>query len=118
MSEAEHSCIVRWDECRAYRHERGLKMPYVDEGCGARQLRMHVSVINSGEEPHPPHEHAGEEILYILEGEAEVLLGEERRTVGPMTSVFCPAHVVHGLRNAGAAPVKFMVIRTPLNRVS
>jgi mannose-6-phosphate isomerase-like protein (cupin superfamily) len=112
MSQAEHPWISSWDERRAYRHERGLKMPYVDERCGAQQLRMHVSVINPGEEPHPPHVHAGEEIFHILEGEAEVLLGAERRTVGPMTSVFCPELVLHGLRNAGSVPLKYMVIRT------
>jgi mannose-6-phosphate isomerase-like protein (cupin superfamily) len=112
MSQAEHPCIVRWDERRAYRHERGLKMPYIDEGCGARQLRMHVSVINPGEAPHPPHAHSSEEIFHILEGQAEVLLGAERRTVGPMTAVFCPSQVVHGLRNVGSVPLKYMVIFT------
>ena len=112
MNHTEHPCIVRWDEARAFRHVRGFKMPYIDEGCGANQLRMHVSVINPGESSHPAHEHAGEEIVYILEGEAEVLLGEERRTVGPMTAIFCPEQVTHGLRNAGAVPVRFMVIRT------
>jgi len=113
MNLTEHPCIVRWDEGRAFRHARGLKMPYVDEGCGANRLRMHVSVINPGESPHPQHAHAGEEIVYILEGEAEVLLGEESRTVGPMTAIFCPEQVLHGLRNVGSVPLKYMVICTP-----
>ena len=112
MSQADHPCIARWDEHRAFRHEHGLKMPYVDDSCGARQLRMHVSVLNPGEAPHPPHAHAGEEIIHILEGNAEVLLGAERRTVGPMTAIFCPENAVHGLCNVGAVPLKFMVIRT------
>ena len=67
MKRAEHPCIARWDEHRAFHHERGMKMPFVDETSGARQLRMHVSVINPGEAPHPPHAHAGEEIIYITE---------------------------------------------------
>jgi len=113
MKHADHPCIFRWDEHRAFRHERGLKMPYIDESCGAKQLRMHVSVINPGESPHPPHAHAGEEIIYILEGEAEVLLGEAARVVGPMTAIFCPEHVTHALHNSSRAPVKFMVIRVP-----
>lgn len=113
MPHAEHPCIARWDEQRAYRHERGFKLPFVDERCGARQLRMHVSVINPGESPHPPHEHAGEEILFVLAGEAEVLIGGETRRVGAMTSVFFPEHVTHGLCNCGAEPVRFMVIRVP-----
>jgi uncharacterized cupin superfamily protein len=113
MLSENHPCIFRWDEHRAFRHERGFKLPFVDEACGARQLRMHISVINPGESPHPPHSHAGEEILFLLDGEAEVLLGEETRVIGPMTAVFCPEHVTHCLRNCGGAPLKFMLIRVP-----
>lgn len=113
MKHAEHPCIIRWDEHRAYRHERGFKLPFIDEDCGARQLHLHVSSINPGESPHPPHSHAGEEIIYLLEGTAEVLIGEQTRVIGAQTAVFCPEHVTHGLHNCGEIPMKFMVIRVP-----
>ena len=88
--------------------------PFVNaETCGAQQLRMHVSVINPGEVPHPPHEHAGEEIIFLLEGTAEATIGDERHTIGPMTAVFCPEHVLHGLRNTGSTPMKYVVVRVP-----
>jgi len=109
-----HPCIIPWDERRAHRHERGFKLPFVDENCGARQLRMHVSVINPGEAAHDPHEHPDEEIIYLLEGSAEVRLGDERHIIGPHTAVFCAAGLFHGLRNAGATPMKYMIIRRDL----
>ena len=106
-----HPDITSWSEERAHRHERGLMHPFVNERCGAQHLRMHVSVINPGAAPHPPHRHPDEEIIYILEGRALVLLGEEEHRVGPQTAVFCRSQLWHGLRNAGDEPLKYMIIR-------
>ena len=88
-------------------------LPFVNETCGATQLRMHVSVINAGEAPHPPHQHAGEEIIFLLAGRAEVLIGQERTVVGPLTALFFKEHVLHGMRNVGDTPMKYLVIRVP-----
>ena len=66
-----HPCIIPWNEANARRHDKGFMLPFVNESCGANQLRLHVSVINPGEAAHPPHQHAGEEIIFVFEGEGE-----------------------------------------------
>lgn len=106
-------CIIPWSEQQAQRHARGLMHPFVNENCGARQLRLHVSVINPGEAPHPPHQHAGEEIIYLMEGTAEALIGETWERVEAPSAVFCPEHVMHGMRNVGKIPMKYAVVRVP-----
>jgi quercetin dioxygenase-like cupin family protein len=88
-------------------------LPYVNESCGAHQLRLHVSVIAPGEAPHPPHRHAGEEIILLLEGAAEATIGEETQPLAPMTALFCPENVMHGIRNIGSVPMRYAVIRVP-----
>lgn len=92
-------------------HAAGRRLPLVDAAVGARQLALHLSVIEPGHAAHPPHQHAGEEIMYLLEGTGEFLCGEEWRPVGPGTALFCAEHVRHGLRNAGAVPIKYLVVR-------
>jgi len=82
-----HPCIIPWNEKAAHKHDRGFMLPLVNETCGATQLRMHVSVINAGEAPHPPHQHAGEEIVFLLEGTVEVLIGEERNIAAAILAV-------------------------------
>jgi len=105
--------IIKWDEDRKREHDRGYSMPYVNEGsCGARELEMHISVINPGQRAHPPHAHEGEEIMFLLEGTAEAIIGEERYVIGPYTALFCPENVLHGLRNCGDTPIKYLVIRS------
>lgn len=105
------SCIIPWANERRRIHERGFALPFVGEECGAAQLRLHVSVIQPGEAAHPPHSHAGEEIMYLLEGTAEAVIGDEKQVIGPHTALFCPEHVLHGLRNCGQTPMTYMVIR-------
>lgn len=74
---------------------------------------MHISEIGPGLAPHEPHEHAGEEIIFILEGTVEAMVGAERTTVGPNTAIFCPEHVLHGICNVGAKPMRYVVVRVP-----
>ena len=87
-------------------------MPFVGTACGAEKLALHISVIHPRQAAHDPHAHEGEEIMFVLEGTAEIRMGEETRTVGPNTAVFCPPHVFHGIRNAGETPIRYIIIRT------
>ena len=49
--------IIPWDEARKREHARGDAMPFVNAACGARQLALHVSVIQPGQAAHDPHAH-------------------------------------------------------------
>jgi len=104
--------IISWDEARKREHARGFAMPFVNEGCGAEKLAMHISEILPGQAAHEPHAHEGEEIMFVLEGTAEIRMGDEVQTVGANTAVFCPPGVFHGIRNAGETPIRYMIIRT------
>ena len=57
---------------------------WCDPGCGA-----------------PTHLHAVEEILTVLEGQAEVWLGDERSAMAAGQSMIVPAGRKHGFRNTG-----------------
>ena len=56
------------------------------------------------------HTHAFEEVLTVLEGTAEVWLGEQRQVVGPGTSVFVPTGAVHGFVNVGTGLLKLQLV--------
>jgi len=51
----------------------------------------------------PTHVHAVEEVLTVLEGQAEIWVEEERQAVAPGQSVLIPAGRKHGFRNIGTA---------------
>lgn len=49
----------------------------------------------------PTHLHAVEEVLSVLDGEAEIWVGDEKRRFGPGNSVIVPAGARHGFTNVG-----------------
>lgn len=50
----------------------------------------------------PIHLHAVEEVLEVIEGEAEIFLRGESTIVRPNQSVLVPAGAKHGFKNVGA----------------
>lgn len=57
----------------------------------------------------PRHTHPGDEISYVLEGEAELLIdGEAPRIVKAGEAFVIPAGKVHGARNPGTVPLRFV----------
>jgi quercetin dioxygenase-like cupin family protein len=49
----------------------------------------------------PDHTHDYDEAITVIEGSAEIWIGEERWEAGPGTTAFIPAGAVHGFRNSG-----------------
>lgn len=62
----------------------------------------------------PPHIHDNEdEAFYVLEGEFEILLGEELVHVGPGDFAFAPRGTVHRFANIGDTPGRILILFTP-----
>ena len=67
---------------------------------GATQLCIFEQWIAPGNGA-PTHSHPVEEVLTVLEGEAEMWLDEARAIVSAGQSLIVPAHRSHGFRNSG-----------------
>lgn len=81
-------------------------------------MNCHVSVLSAGHCPHPPHVHDEEELLIILDGEAELVISDGASAAGatiervrPGSFAYYPAHQHHTIRNGGAAPVTYMMFK-------
>ena len=57
------------------------------------------------------HTHPGDEISYVVEGEAELLIaGQPPRRVSAGEAIVIPAGTVHNARNSGSVPMKALSI--------
>ena len=81
-------------------------------------LSCHASVLAPHNIPHPPHAHIEEEILIVLEGNAELLLGNdqdlekaEAHPAGAGTFVYYPAYRYHTLRSVGPGPLTYLMFK-------
>jgi quercetin dioxygenase-like cupin family protein len=75
------------------------------------QVECHVTTLNPGMEPHPPHQHRAEELLILQQGVLEATLGEEVTVLGAGAVIFVASNELHGWRNTGEEPAVYYVIR-------
>src|SRR3989304_8183418 len=75
--------IMRWD--------RGKTLRLVDEGDGAKNVDVHINMINVDCGPGPTHYHAKAENIYIvLEGTVEATVEGKKVRLGPGEGGFIP----------------------------
>lgn len=73
-------------------------------------LELHVTTLNPGQQPHPPHRHPNEEMLIIRQGTVEALSDGEWKPAGPGSVIFNASNQLHGVRNPGTEPAVYHVI--------
>jgi quercetin dioxygenase-like cupin family protein len=76
---------------------------------GAAQLCVFDQFIDPGQGA-PTHRHAVEEVLSVLQGSAEVWVGEARHALTAGQSVVVPAGESHGFRNTGTTTLHVQAI--------
>ena len=75
------------------------------------ELECHVTTLNPGETPHPPHKHPDEELMIVKEGTVESLVNGQMKRVGPGSVIFQAANQLHSIRNVGQTPATYHVIK-------
>jgi quercetin dioxygenase-like cupin family protein len=73
-------------------------------------LEMHVTTLNPGMSPHPPHKHPNEELIIVRQGTVETLSNGEWIRVGPGSVIFNASNQLHGFRNVGTEPAVYHVV--------
>ena len=107
------AAIISWDDAKLRGQlddPRGYAKLFINEGCGAKSLRMHISVIKQDMRAHDAHQHDNEEIFFILEGQAEVTIEDKAFTAKANTAIFVEPGKMHGIRNSGTGLLKYMII--------
>lgn len=75
---------------------------------GTENVLSGVAEINPGEEIHPPHAHAEEEYLMIIEGEGTWSLNGETLPAKAGDMLYAVPWEVHGVKNTGEGVLKFV----------
>lgn len=72
-----------------------------------------VMTVAPGGDAGPEETHDADQLIYVLEGEAELRVGAERLVAAPGTLVTIPAGTPHHVRSVGAAPLFFLTVYAP-----
>lgn len=75
------------------------------------ELECHITTLNPGASPHPPHQHPAEEVIIVKEGTVESLVNGQLKVVGPGSVIFQASNQMHSIRNVGKTPATYHVFQ-------
>ena len=76
-------------------------------------LSVHRGTIEAGGEIFVHTHEVEAETFYIISGEVECTMGDEKIAFGAGSCGFAPPGIAHGLRSTGTTPVELLAIFTP-----
>lgn len=96
---------------------RGAEMAEIAEHIGAQRLGYNMTIVPPGKTAFPFHNHYGnEEMFFILEGEGEVRIGENRYPIRSGDFIACPVgdkQTAHQIINtSGSQVMKYVGVST------
>ena len=118
-AEATHSfMIVRKEEMAKHPHlvskeSLGYKYSYITLGQEKKDRRMEpfLVILEPGAiESEKISVHEGEEFLYVLEGEMEIGLGQNKEVLFPGDSIYYDGSIPHTLKCYGEVPAKIVAV--------
>ena len=107
-----HSCFFNWDDLKVVPTKQGERRSVFDAPTPAlADLECHITTLNPGQSPHPPHKHADEELMLIREGTLAALQGDKTNIVTSGGIIFEASNEFHGLTNVGTNQATYWVIK-------
>lgn len=104
------NCVNEFNPGKTEPTKVGFQYWFADKNfADGKTVKLSVVALHSA--THPPHKHAEDEFFFVLEGTAQFYLDGNTKTIGPMTSLYCPSNVEHGISNVGDTELKYLVIK-------
>lgn len=104
------NCIVELDKSKAATTKAGNAFWFFEKAFIDGGVNLKMSTVDKGIASHAPHQHPHGECIYLLEGNAVAVFGEERIPVKPNTAMYFPGGVMHCVERAGEEPITYLVI--------
>lgn len=102
------SFVIDWDEVEFLPSDIGGRRNLYDRPTAMFSgFEMHVSTLNAGLTNHATHTHRAEEMVLVIKGEVEMLIGETHYTAKAGDLYFIQSEVPHSLRNIGDGPTEY-----------
>lgn len=110
--EALRSQVFDWEKLEVIPTAKGARRDILDSPTvTTRNIECHVTTLNNGETPHPPHRHSDEEVIVVKEGTVEAFINGATTSGGPGSVFFFASNDNHGLRNVGEESATYFVFR-------
>ena len=93
---------------------RGVTLQLINPGTGSEYVDVHVNVLKPGSGRGPYHYHSNaENIYYVLEGRARLVIEGVEYFAGPGEAVWIPRNEKHDVMNVGEGELRVIEIKVP-----
>lgn len=73
-------------------------------------VECHLTEIEPGKAPHPPHHHVHDEMVLVEEGTVEVTISGRGTKIGPGGMAYIASNDEHGWSNVGTTRARYFII--------
>ena len=110
--DAGGSFMMNWNNVVFKAHDKGGVRQYFNRPTGTlRKLDIHVTTLNAALKSHDPHTHKAEEIVLMIDGNAEMQIGDTFKKAGPGDLIYLESNVSHAIRNDDTKPCMYYAIQ-------
>jgi len=110
--DAGGSFVINWNDIAFNPHDKGGIRRYIERPTATiNRFEMHVTTLNAGLKSHDPHTHKAEEIVLLIEGNAEMQIGDavKKATTGDL--IYLGSNVSHAIRNDDTKPIMYFAFQ-------
>ncbi|HEX7692397.1 MAG TPA: cupin domain-containing protein [Sediminibacterium sp.] len=106
------SFLIDWNAITFKPHDKGGVRQFFDRPTAMlHRFDIHVTTLNPNNKSHDPHTHKNEEIIVMLQGNAEMQIGTEHKKANGGDVVYLGSNVLHNLTNIGTVPCVYYAIQ-------
>lgn len=106
------SFVKDWNKLTFKLAEKGGTRSYFDRPTAmAKRFEIHVTTLKEGFISHPAHTHEAEEIILVLQGNVNMLIGEKSYKAKAGDLLYVNSNVLHGLKNHGTVECSYYAIQ-------
>jgi XRE family transcriptional regulator, regulator of sulfur utilization len=106
------SRAITWESLTAQPTKVGaVRKVFQEPTATLDELEMHITTLNPGETPHPPHTHPDEELVIIKEGTVDSVVNGRTERLGPGGIIFQASNQPHSIKNVGTTPATYYVVK-------
>jgi len=106
------SFMMDWNQIVFKPHDKGGVRQFFDRQTAMlNRFDIHVTTLNPNNKSHDPHTHKNEEIILMLQGNAEMQIGTDHEKANSGDVVFLGSNVLHNLTNIGTVPCIYYAIQ-------
>jgi len=106
------SFMINWEDIFFKPTDKGGTRQFFDRQTTMfNRFDIHVTQLNEGFKSHDPHTHVNEEIILMLDGNAEMQIGTDHQKANAGDVVLLNSMVLHNLTNVGKTPCLYFAIQ-------